>query len=125
MKKTRFVEEVSVDINLLKQKRKEVLGYSIFCILFALVPHNLIEYAGGFNIFTFIHLLAGTIFALVFIAFIQGIRSLFQTTKMIYRNPLGYFIAYFLLIFFGGFVMGFFAIFGLASLWFEIRQFLK
>lgn len=126
MGKSRFVEDTTrIDKAQLRLKRKEVLGYSIFAILFAKLPQALIERAGGFNTFSVMHLVAGILFILVVIAFVQGVRSLYSATKIIYSKPIGYFIAYLLLVFLGGFVLGFFAIFGLASFWYEVRKCLK
>ncbi len=126
MGKSRFIEnQMGVDKGLLRKSRKEVLGYSVFGILFALVPNALLKRVSNINGITIIHILAGILFVLVAIAFIQGIRSLYRITKMIYAKPIGYFIAYLLLIFFGGFVLGFFTIFGLLSLWFEVRKVLN
>ena len=123
MGKSRFVADTaSIDKAKLRLRRKEVLGYSIFAILFAKVPQALIDRAGGYNTFTLMHIIAGILFIFVIIAFIQGIRTLYKLTKTIYTKPVGYFIAYLLLVFLGGFVLGFFAIFGLASIWYEVRK---
>ena len=126
MKKSRFIEDtLNINKKLLKLKRKEVLGYSIFFILFALVPNALLKQVTDINGITLTHILAGVLFILVILALVLGIKALYKLTKMIYTKPIGYFIVYLFLIFMGGFVLGLFTIFGLISLWFEVRSVLK
>ena len=130
MGKSRFVENTtSIDKAKLRLRRKEVLGYSIFSVLFSLVPKSMMKLTTGFEhirvIDLIIYIIAGIILVLVIIAFIQGIRALYGLTKMIYTKPIGYFVVYLLLIFVGSFILGIFGIFGLVSIWFEVRKFLK
>ncbi|MFY9401977.1 MAG: hypothetical protein WAQ07_01000 [Candidatus Omnitrophota bacterium] len=126
MKNSRFVTNAgNIDNDELRLRRKEVLGYSIFALLFAILPKTLIEKAGGYSVFTVMHIIAVIILIFVIIAFIGGIKALYKLTKIIYVNPKRYFIAYLFLIFLGGFVIGFFAILGLILLWIEVRKFIN
>jgi|GEM_PF-5974489 len=125
MSKMRFVDAAGIDKAKLRLRRKEVMGYAVFALLFAKAPSALLNQVAGVNGITLVHILAGIIFVFVALAFIFGIRSLFRLTKMIYVKPTGYFIGYLVLIFFGGLVLGLFAIIGLLLVWFEARKFLS
>ena len=122
IKKSRFVENMTdADKMLLRLKRKEVMGYFLFFLVFYLVPIAMLKMVANKSL-TIMHILAGIVFISVIVAFILGVKSLNKLTKMIYTEPAEFFIAYLLAIVLGSFFMGFFAIIGLISLWSEVNK---